>query len=58
MTDGDGSNYADPIVLPFSITIPDPRPVVNCGMSRLAPVVNHPANGWPEDRPAQDWSFD
>jgi hypothetical protein len=58
MMDGPGGDYADPIVLPFSITIPDPRPVVNCGMSRLAPVVNHPANGWPEDRPTEDWSLD
>ena len=56
--DGPGGDYADPIVLPFSITIPDPRPVVNCGMSRLAPVVNHPANGWPEDQPTEDWSLD
>ena len=58
MTDGHEGAYADPIVLPFSITIPDPRPAVNGGMSRLRPIVNHPARGWPGDRPSNYWSLD
>jgi hypothetical protein len=44
------SDYGDSIVLPFAMTIPDPRPQVEVGMSRLEPVRVHPANGWPEDQ--------
>ncbi len=56
MTDGHGGGFADPIILPVSITIPDPRPRVHRGMSRLKPAVNHPANGWADERPGFEWS--
>ncbi len=57
MMDGHGGGFADPIVLPFSVTVPDPRPRAHRGMSRLEPVVNHPANGWADERPEFEWSL-
>jgi hypothetical protein len=49
MTAGpDETDYADRIVLPFTIAMPDPRRPVQDRMSRLEPIKVHPANGWPD----------
>ena len=39
---------ADPIILPFGFTIPNPLPVASSGLPRLAASPVHPANGWPK----------
>ncbi len=41
----------DDIVLPFAISVLDPRPAAQSGMPRRQRIVRHPAQGWPEDRP-------
>ncbi len=41
-------DYADPIVIPFTMTIPAPGVNRVDGMSRFKPVTAYPANGWPD----------
>lgn len=42
------ASIADPIILPFSFTVPSPFPAASGGLPRLAGPAVYPANGWPK----------